>query len=355
MNIVQVIPLLDFAGAEIMCETLTVELIKKGNNVSVISLYNHHSKITERMESKGIKIYYLNKKTGFDLAIVKELFVVLKNIKPDIVHTHLYALKYVIPACKILGIKKIVHTIHNVAEKESSKLNQKINFFLFNFLNVIPISLSAEIQRTVINRYKLNKAKTPIIYNGIDISIYQKKEIYETPNKLKFIHIGRFSIQKNHELLIEAFKIAHSNDKNIELVLIGKGELEDVIKQKVNDYSLQDSIFFLGIKENINECLYNSDVFILTSNYEGMPMTIIEAMATGLPIISTKVGGVFSMIENNRTGILVNANISELASAMLKMRDEAYRESLGKKARMKAEEEFSSKKMAEKYLEIYNK
>lgn len=353
MNVVQVIPLLDFAGAEIMCETLTVELIKKGNNVSVISLYNHHSKITKRMESKGIKIYYLNKKTGFDLAIVKELFVVLKNIKPDIVHTHLYALKYVIPACKILGIKKIVHTIHNVAEKESSKLDQKINFFLFNFLNVIPISLSAEIQRTVINRYKLNKAKIPIIYNGIDISIYQKKEIYETPNKLKLIHIGRFSMQKNHELLIEAFKIAHSNDKNIELVLIGKGELEDVIKQKVNDYNLQDSIFFLGIKENINECLYNSDVFILTSNYEGMPMTIIEAMATGLPIISTKVGGVPTMIKNKEEGLLTDLDANDIAKAIIRMMNDKLRKQMGNKARYTAEKRFSSKIMADKYIEIY--
>ena len=138
-------------------------------------------------------------------------------------------------------------------------------------------------------------------------------------------------------------------------MLVGCGELESYIYKIIKELGLNDVVSMLGQRTDIYKLLSEADVFVLSSTYEGMPMTIIEAMGTGLPVISTNVGGISSMIEDNRTGILVNTDVSELASAMLKMRDEAYRDSLGKKARIKAKEEFSSKKMAEKYLEIYNK
>lgn len=355
MKIMQVIPLLELAGAETMCENLTYELMKMGNDVSVVSLYDYNSKLSERMEKHGVKIYYLKKKEGLDLRTVWELSKIIKKIKPNIIHTHLYALKYAAFASRLAGVKAIVHTVHNIAEKEVSRKEQKLNYLLYKFFGVTPVSLSAEIQKTVMTRYKLSTEKTPVVFNGINIDNCIEKNGKTDKKVINYIHIGRFSKQKNHELLIKSFFKVYEEDKNVRLMLVGCGELESYIYKIIKELGLNDVVSMLGQRTDIYKLLSEADVFVLSSTYEGMPMTIIEAMGTGLPVISTNVGGISSMIEDNRTGILVNADVSELASAMLKMRDEAYRDSLGKKARIKAKEEFSSKKMAENYLEIYNK
>ena len=113
MKIIQIIPLLDLAGAETMCENLTNSLIKLGHEVTVISLYDYHSVVTERMEKNGINIFYLNKKSGLDLSLTFKLVKIFKEYKPDVVHSHLYAGKYAHVAASICGIKGRIYTIHS--------------------------------------------------------------------------------------------------------------------------------------------------------------------------------------------------------------------------------------------------
>lgn len=147
MKIIQIIPLLDLAGAETMCENLTNSLIKLGHEVTVISLYDYHSIMTERMEKNGIKIIYLNKKSGLDLSLIFKLVKIFKEYKPDVVHSHLYAAKYAHVAASICGIKAKIYTIHNIARNEAGKMNRTFNRFLFKKCHVVPVSLTEEIPK----------------------------------------------------------------------------------------------------------------------------------------------------------------------------------------------------------------
>lgn len=106
-------------------------------------------------------------------------------------------------------------------------------------------------------------------------------------NKLVFGHIGRFSIQKNHEFLIEIFNEIHKENKDSILLLIGTGELEDNIKEKVKLLGLDKNIKFLGIRNDINELLNAMDAFLLPSFFEGLPVVGVEAQATGLPVFTS--------------------------------------------------------------------
>lgn len=289
MKIIQIIPLLDLAGAETMCENLTNSLIKLGHEVTVISLYDYHSVITERMEKNGIKIIYLNKKSGLDLSLTFKLVKIFKEYKPDVVHSHLYAGKYAHVAASICGIKAKIYTIHNIARNEAGKMNRTFNRFLFKKCHVVPVSLTEEIQKSVVDEYNIDFKNTPVVFNGVSMEKCHIKNDY-TGNK-KILHIGRFSKQKNHEVLVKAFSIVVNRGHDVSLYLYGQGELEESIKELVKNLHMDKNIFFCGLTDDVYSVMESTDIFVLPSLFEGMPMTLIEAMGTGMPILASNVGG----------------------------------------------------------------
>ena len=354
-KIIQVIPNLGLGGAEIMVEHLTMSLIEDGFDVSIISLYDYRSPITTRLEDKNVPIYYLGKKKGIDIRVILKLLILFLQKKPDVVHTHLYSIPYVIPAAIIARIPIKLHTIHNIAEKEARQSLRKINNVFYKLCKVIPVAISPTVKKSIIREYKLLNNQVPMIYNGIDLTkCIVKKEYKNESGIITILHIGRFAKQKNHICLIESFKLVHDKVPNTVLKLIGGGDLEEEIRYKVKELGLEDSVQFLGLQANVYPYLNEADIFVLPSLWEGMPITLIEAMATGLPVVATGVGGVPDIIHNNVTGLVVDVDREQIAETLLKLIDDQnLREKLGKAARFSANQ-FSAKIMAKKYAELYN-
>lgn len=353
MKIVQVMPEFGLAGAETMCENLTYELIKLGHDVTVISMYDYHSAITERLEKSGIDVRYLGKKLGLDISMIPRIKKILKEVGADVVHTHRNCAQYAVPAAMLAGVKHRIHTVHNVAEKENGKLARKLNKFFFKHCHLIPVALSELIRDSIVLEYGINKDKIPVIYNGIDLSKCVPKTDYSVYGNFKILHIGRFSEQKNHVGLLRAFEIFHDKYSDSELWLIGDGEKKTEIENYVNENNLTSNVKFLGLQSEVHGFLHNADMFTLPSNYEGIPMTLIEAMGTGLPIVATAVGGVPDMLDNNNS-ILVNNNAIDISKGI-----ESYylNDALRRKHGCRAIEHsysFSSTKMGAKYNDLYN-
>ena len=356
MKVIQVMPNFALAGAEIMCENLVYGLQKQGVEVVVVSLFDYHSVITERLEKQGVKIIYLNKKLGMDFSIIGKLRKIFKQEKPDVIHTHLYITKYAIPAAVLAGVKKRVHTVHNVAVKENGQAGRLLNRCFFKMNHVVPVALSSIVQESIAKEYKIKKEKIPVVFNGIDLSKCLPKEEYAIrDNVFQILHIGRFMKQKNHRGLIEAFSIFHKKYPNSVLQLIGDGEQRKDIEKAVEEKGLNSAVEFLGLQDNVYEYLHNADIFTLPSLYEGIPMTLIEAMGTGLPIIATNVGGVPDMLKNGESAILTDVDSEKIAESFLEIaEDEGKRELLGVNAK-KTAVQFSAEIMAEEYLKIYQK
>lgn len=351
MKIIQVIPLFGMGGAEIMCENLVYELKKLGHEVIVVSLYNEKTAITERMEKSCIDIRYLDKKSGFDVSMFGKLKTLFKKEKPNVIHTHIYAAKYVFPVASKMNIR-VVHTIHNVADKETSKITRFINGYYFKHSNVVPVALSKQIHKTVADEYSLKSENIPIVLNGIDLSKCMPKTDYIIQDKFKILHIGRFYEQKNHIGLLKAFKIFYDRHNDSELWLIGDGEKKAEIENYVKENGLEVSVKFLGSQDYVYGYLHNADIFTLPSNYEGIPITIIEAMGTGLPIVATAVGGVQDMLDEDFAQ-LVPVDTMAIADAFEKYYlSYDLRKNNGEKALQKVKQ-FSSEIMAKRYLEIY--
>lgn len=353
MKILQIMPNFRLAGAERMVESLILELKQLGCDVAAVSLYDERSAITDNLEAQGINIYYLGKKRGPDISIPGKLLQVFRKERPDVVHTHLSVCKYVIPAAVLAKIPGRIHTVHNVAEKE--RVPKRLQYFFYHFCHVLPVGLSPLVTRSVQQLYKLPPHHVPTIYNGIQLAKTVQKTTYHTGDTFHFLHVGRFAEQKNHAGIIKAFAAFHRKYPNADLTFVGSGELFEQVQEQIRTLGMEDVIKTPGQINNIIALYSHYDAFLLPSHYEGMPITLIEAMSSGMPIIASEVGGIPDMLRHQDSGILCTAESESIAQAMEQLYvNEALRQRIGQRA-LADSSRFSAQYMAEAYLEVYRK
>lgn len=288
--------------------------------------------------------------------MVPKLAKIMKRERPDVVHTHLDVIKYAVAAAKLAGVKKCVHTVHSVAHKEAEgRLQKIINNFYYQLGWSVPVALSAEVQDTIADFYGLPKQKIPVIRNGVDLSKCIPKEDYSTGETVSLLHVGRFDVPKNHAGLLKAFQKLHAAHPQCRLHLVGDGDLREEMERLAEELGVTQWVRFHGMQSNVHPYMHDADLFILPSIYEGNPMTIIEAMGTGLPIAATMVGGIPDMLQNGETGLLVPCETDAIFRACETLiGDEALRKKLGTNARQDSSR-FSAEFMAQQYCDVYRK
>lgn len=353
MKIVLIIPKFLYGGAEIMTKHLAIALKETKNDVTVVSLYKDGNTISDELLQNNIKVVFFDKHKGIDLHIIIKLAKLFKHINPDVVHTHLSALFYVFFAAKIAGVKKIVHTFHNLAEK-NIKLSYILYKMLFKFGEIKLVAINFAVKKSLSEVYKIDSKKIFIVNNGEYLKDIVVKGCYSFNETINILHVGRFNASKNHNLLLDAFKEIVKSKPNVNLILFGEGELDNKIHLLVHKYKLEKNVIFAGVTNGLRSILYKYDIFILPSKEEGMPMTIIEAMAAGLPIIASDVGGIPEMISNYINGILIKPKKEDIiTTVLLLINNEELRYKIGKQA-VKDSIKFSSEAMAKGYIDIYS-
>ena len=326
-------------------------------NMAVVSLYAKEKTMHDkRLEKIGANVFYLNKKLGIDLYCIMQINAIFNKFKPDIVHTHLYSTKYVLLPVVINRVPVRVHTVHSIALKELGRLDilvQKIAYRIYKF---IPVGISDFVKDSIEKLYGLKSI--PLIYNGINTTTYRVNVKREDDDVIRLINVARFSRVKNHDMLLDAFKIVVDTCQNVKLILVGDGELREEIEKKISFYNLFNKVELMGVREDVPDLLAKSDIFVLSSSYEGLPLTVLEAMAAGLPIVSTRVGGVPDIVHNNINGILAEPeNPQALAEGIMHLiKNDTLREQMSKKSRMLVDKyDISNTQRAyeELYLKIY--
>ena len=351
MKIVQVITALNLGGAQTLLENLAYGLAEEGHDVSVISLESDHTATAKRLETKGIPVIYLGKRPHYDPRITGKLARTLKQLKPDIVHAHNIRKLYVLGAARKAGCRNLVYTVHNMAGKEQGFVGGLFSWFVFRAGLMVPVGLSPIVTESIEERYHLRYV--PTIYNGTDLSCFHKKTDYRLHGHPTILNVARLDPMKNHKRLFEAFGMVIREFPEAELVLVGEGSLTEELKTIARTSGIADKVHFEGLRDNIPDYLDRADIFCLSSDYEGLPMTLIEAMASALPILSTEVGGIPDMLKDEKTALLTAPDASALAEAMIRLlSDERLRRRLGEGA-LHASERFSHRHMAGRYLKLY--
>ena len=242
----------------------------------------------------------------------KELKKVLKEGQYKIVHSHINALSvFPLRAAKKAGIPVRIAHSHSTTNKKEWKKNL-LKMALKPFSKVYATDYFACTEhagRWLFGDKEFDKGNVYVLNNAIDLDkfkydeqvrIAKRKELGIDDNTIIIGHAGRFVAQKNHEFIIDVFNEVHRENKNTKLMLIGKGPLEEQIKEKVKQYGLTEAVMFLGQRpEDIHELYQAMDVFLFPSLYEGLGMVAIEAQCSGLPCIcSTEVPQIAKVTEN---------------------------------------------------------
>jgi glycosyltransferase involved in cell wall biosynthesis len=176
------------------------------------------------------------------------------------------------------------------------------------------------------------------------------------PQTLVFVHVGRFAAVKNHEMLVAAFaQLVGQQPLPTELWLVGDGELREAVQHQVRALGIESRVRFLGVRSDIPDLLRAADVFVFPSRWEGNPLSVMEAMAAGLPVVATAVGGVPELVEDGASGILVpNEDLHGLVAAMQRMaQNPDLREQMGRAARCRAVERFDIQQTVRAYEALY--
>lgn len=349
-----VIQSLRLGGAETMVENLSYALIRQGCAVLVVVLQPGETMLTGRMRKNGVDLAILGKRPGLDLLVSGRLAAIIRDFQPDVVHSHLPILQYVVPAARKARVNNLVHTVHSMADKEtSSKLKRFFNRRYYSRGCVLPVALNEVTKRSVEDAYGLVSSQVAIVANGIDLGAYEPKRDYSLHTPIRVCHIGRFEEAKNHAALVAAATQLKADGFDVVFDLYGIGSLMEEIKGAVGKGGLEEVFAFHGLTDNVPDVLRNADLFVFPSFYEGMPMVLAEAMAAGLPIVAAAVGGIPDMLEDGENALLCKPDAALVATAVERLlSDEGLRKTLGTAARGRAAD-FSSDAMARAYLDVY--
>ncbi len=293
-------------------------------------ILDHHGISAEILPSMSRKINLLG-----DIRTLFQLMRIIKTFKPDIVHTH--ASKAGILgriAARIMGVPVIVHTyhghvFHGYFHPIINRMVVLIERLLGKFSTMI-ITISSVQHLEIIDKYRIVPSKKAcIIPLGFDLSRFEASKVNRESIRLEYslkphqtavAIVGRLAPIKNHHLFIDAAALTHQKyPEDFKFYIVGDGKLREALEAYVaeNHPRLVNSLVFKSWVTDMTECYPAMDVVCLTSFNEGTPVSLIEAQASGIPVISTNVGGVKDIIDVNQTGLILQGNSSDELSKYL--------------------------------------
>lgn len=315
-------------------------------------------------ESLGLKVVYINLKGKFDPSFFWKINAIVKKYKVAIIHTHGYKttlLGFII--AKMNNIPIIV-TQHLWLWAKSFKLKMyiKLEALIMRFIPRV-VAVSEQIKREMIKN-GVSPEKVTVIDNGINIDKYcnsadisNLKQQLNLPDKALIVGtLARLSKQKGIIYLLEAVVIILEKVPNTHFLIVGDGPLRNELQDFTEDLGISENIHFLKFRMDCERLLKIMDIFVLSSIDEGLPMALLEAMATKIPVVVTTVGSISNVIKNNENGCLVEPrNSKELAEKIIYLlNNEQKRKELSEKAFKTVVNNYSSDAMCKEYLKIYD-
>jgi glycosyltransferase involved in cell wall biosynthesis len=362
-RVLHVVANLGTGGAERMAAHVVTGLDPQRFEVAIVAISKPFGSGVEKwLADVGAKVWYLGKGPGFDPRTYGRLHRVIRDYRPDILHTHVHVLRYALPSMFYLKPALMLHTVHNLAEFEVEPRARFLQRFAFTH-GVVPVAVAQEVAVSLERLYGIPPCR--VVSNCIPTNLYafpqtpraewRAKEGFRSDDVL-FGCVARFAPQKNHTLLLDAFARGPASDPRAHLVLAGGGELLEPTRGRARDLGLLGRVHFLGIRTDVPDILGALDVFVLSSDYEGNPLSVIEAMAAGLPTVSTAAGGVPELINSGKEGFIVQpGDLNGLAESMVFLLNaQEARRSMGAAAAYRAKKNFDVSVMVKAYEELYS-
>lgn len=359
INVLQVINSLHAGGAEALLKNFTLQ-VKKHNkkyndfNIEVAILYPDDI-FKEDIEKAGIPVWELGLNFKYDLRGAIKLISLINRGKYSIVHVHLFPANLFGSLASLFLPKniKFIFSEHNIYNRRRSfKIFKILDTFIYSRYYKI-ICVSKQVQVALTEWLPNLKRKSVVISNAVPVTDLTN---WPPVKKYDVLFVGRLTEAKGVDILLKAIKILKEKyQKEIKAAIVGEGYLEEEVKELVKELGIGEEVEFLGIRRDIEKLMKSTKLFVLPSRWEGLPLTILEAMSNGAGIIATKVGGIPEVIQNGKEGILISPEDSEiLAGAIAELlKDKELRVKLGINAYKKVKEKYSIEVYTKKKLGFY--
>jgi glycosyltransferase involved in cell wall biosynthesis len=345
------------AGAEKQLYLLASRLDRARYEIHVVTLKGEQEgRLLEALRNNGIKTTSLNISHKWELWKLIQLWKLLKTFQPDILQSFLFFDNIV---ARIIG--RMAHVPLIISGQRNANTSTGLRFILDRLTLPLAhhiVSNSEAGMRLLRNQHSFESHKMCVIHNGINTAIPKHPDVEKlrshAQQKLHIGFVGYLTKQKGVDVLLKALVKLKQSHADVYCSIIGDGpELESLTKEVVVQ-QLQDTVGFLGKQEQAVGLMPAFDVLVLPSLWEGLPNVIMEAMAQGIPVIATNVGGVPELIQTEVTGLLIEPqNVDALVQAIVTMCDPSVREPMGMSAKSSIAQQFTLETMVEQYDQLY--
>lgn len=306
-------------GAEIYAYQIILELARRGWDIRLITMVADQN-LSVQLQQHGVPVLSLSAKSKTDLGVWTRSGEVWKSNKPEILHTHLYHAGIL---GRLVGRRVGIPLIlcHQAGPEKSRPLPRTLLDFITSPLVDRYVVPCGAVENVLHHRERIPFRKIDRIPNGIQppskryLKSIELRKTFSEPVRL--ITVGRLVPEKAQGVVLDSINILAMRNLPVNLTIIGDGLLKTELETQINQANLADSVFLLGHQNNPYKWLQQSDMFVLTSLWEGLSLALMEAMAIGLPVIATATGGTPELITHLENGYLIPPNSPEaLADAI---------------------------------------
>lgn len=363
-TVCHVIHALGVGGAEVLVDTM----VRKSSDQfrCLVAVLDDIGEIGQQLQADGFIVEHLHRQPGIDRGCARRLRSFADENQVNILHAHQYTPFFQAMLSRgLLGRRPVLFTEHGRHFPDSpSRKRSVVNRLLLNRRDRL-VGCGGAVRQALIDNEGLPANRVEVVYNGVDLqSLASGDGSQRNALRSSFgfsegdfvaIQVARLHKLKDHLTAIATIDEARTHNPNIKLLIVGEGDERDSIENEIQSRDIGSHVVLAGNRNDIANLLTAADCFLMTSISEGIPLTIIEAMAANLPVVSTAVGGIPEMISDGETGFLSEAKDSAgLAKHLFQLsQNTALQQEVAAAGRVQAEQNFSIQNMLSGYADIY--
>jgi glycosyltransferase involved in cell wall biosynthesis len=361
-TVCQVVHNLSVGGAELLAAGISRRLAERHR--FVFACLDDRGELADRLAAEGFSVRSLSRRPGLDWRCAGQLAAFLRSENVDVVHAHQYAAFFYGALARLRGPSvPLLFTEHGRTFPDYRRWKRVVaNRLLLRNQDRV-VGVGEGVRQALIHHEGFRAARVSVVYNGVANATFLtttdrialRYELGCDENACLILHVARLDPVKDHATALRAFASLLNVFPNARLILAGDGPRRADIEKQVVELQLQHAVRLLGTRHDVPRLWAAADIALLTSTSEGIPLTLLEAMAAGLPVVATCVGGVPEIVDDGRTGLL--APVGDDAALALHLRrladDVDLRRSMGRAGMLRVQEQFSEERMMQEYDDMY--
>jgi glycosyltransferase involved in cell wall biosynthesis len=363
ITVCQLLHSLNVGGAEVLAARVARRL--RGAFRFVFACLDEVGPLGEELRAEGFAVHLLGRRAGLDWGCPLRLTRLLRAERVDVVHAHQYTPFFYGLAARLGGPRRpILFTEHGRHQPDYPRPKRMLANRLLLSRRDRVVGVGAAVRQALIANEGLPARRVEVLYNGIDVDAFAaggadraavRRELGAGPGDLVLVQVARLDYLKDHATAVRTLARVAGAAPQARLWLVGDGPERPGVEARVREFGLGDRVQFLGTRKDVGRLLHAADVFLLTSVSEGIPLTVIEAMAAGLPVVATDVGGLREVVADGATGLLAPAGDDDaLAERILRLAgDPEPRRRMGAAGRARAKALFDEPRMCADYSRLY--